>query len=133
VLKCYSDAVISLQSFFEHARLGVLTALRCQRCGELAMPPQDRCRACGEHAWTTVPLRGDGTITSVTIPDRTTREGPASSPVAVALVRLNEGVSLLGHIIDIPVDRLRVGMAVRFQPVIADRVTAVGFGPAGNP
>jgi uncharacterized OB-fold protein len=125
--------VISLQSFFEHARLGVLTALRCQGCGGLAIPPQDRCRTCGERAWAMVPLRGHGTITSVSIPDGTARESPASTPVAVALVRLDEGVSLLGHIIDIPVDRLRVGMAVRFQPVIADRVTAVGFGPAGNP
>jgi uncharacterized OB-fold protein len=123
-------AVITLERFFEQARRGVLTALRCQRCGQLAMPPQDCCGACRERAWTTVPLGGDGTITSFTVPDGPVRAGAAEAICAVALVRLDEGVSLLGRVVDIPVDRLRIGMTVRFQPLVEGDLTTVAFGPA---
>jgi uncharacterized protein len=119
--------VITLDSFFEHARRGVLTAIRCLHCGELAMPPQDHCRACRQRAWAPIPLGGDGAITSFTV-----RDGPvdAGAAPAVALVRLNEGVSLLGRLVDIPVERIRVGMPVRFQPLVEGDLTTVGFGPA---
>jgi uncharacterized OB-fold protein len=122
--------VINLESFFEHVRRGVLTAIRCLGCGELAMPPQDYCRACRQRAWAPVSLGGDGTITNFTVRDGPAGPGAAPTASAVALVRLNEGVSLLGRLVDIPVEHIRVGMPVRFQPVVEGDQTTVGFGPA---
>jgi uncharacterized protein len=122
--------VITLDSFFEQARRGVLTAVRCQRCGELAMPPQERCRACRERAWAAVPLRGAGTVTSFTVRSDHRDGGGPDHGSAVVVVRLDEGVSVVGRVIDIPVGRLRVGMAVRFRPLVDGSQTAVGFGPA---
>jgi uncharacterized OB-fold protein len=48
----------------------------------------------------------------------------------VAVVRLAEGVSLLGRITDLPLDSLRVGLPVRFRPLVSGGETMVGFGPA---
>jgi len=48
----------------------------------------------------------------------------------VAVVRLDEGVSLLGRIVDVPLDGLRTGLPVRFRPLVTGEQTAVGFGPA---
>jgi uncharacterized OB-fold protein len=52
-------------------------------------------------------------------------------PYAIAVVQLKEGVSLLGRIVDIPLEKLVVGLPVRFRPLIGkDLTTSVGFGPA---
>lgn len=122
--------VITLKAFFEEARAGRLTGIRCGRCGELAIPPKEFCPACHERAWESVPLDGHGTIASFTVIRVPPRGRAAEAPYAVAVVRLNEGVSLLGRIVDIPLDALKIGLPVRFLPLVHDNQTAVGFGPA---
>ena len=52
------------------------------------------------------------------------------APYAVAVVQLDEGVSLLGRLVDIPFDTLRSGLPVRFRPLVKGEETSVGFGPA---
>jgi hypothetical protein len=44
-------------------------------------------------------------------------------------VQLEEGVSVLGRVVDIPLDQLAVGLPVRFRPIVAGGQTAIGFGP----
>ncbi len=123
------DAALSLRTFFEQARVGELTAIRCVHCGELAIPPKELCPACGTRTWQTVRLEGTGAITSFTVIRVPPRGRDGEAPYAVALVRLSEGVSLLGRIVDIPLGDLRVGLAVRFRPLIETHRTAVAFGP----
>jgi hypothetical protein len=125
-----ADSVITLKTFFEQARDGRLTGIRCRRCGELAIPPKEFCPACQERAWELVPLHGDGTITSFTVIRVPPRGRAGEAPYAVAMVRLSEGVSLLGRIVDIPLESLSVGLAVRFRPFVHDNQTVIGFGPA---
>ena len=122
--------VITLKAFFEEARAGRLTGIRCGRCGELAIPPKEFCPACQERAWEPVPLQGNGTIASFTVIRVPPRGRAAEAPYAVAVVRLDEGVSLLGRIVDIPVDTLKVGLRVRFRPLVHDTQTVIGFAPA---
>jgi uncharacterized OB-fold protein len=50
-------------------------------------------------------------------------------PYAIAVVKLREGVSLIGRIVDIPLDALSVGLPVRFRPITKDNQTSLGFGP----
>jgi uncharacterized OB-fold protein len=124
--------VIHLASFFERARAGELTGLRCTRCGELAVPPRAWCSTGHEGAWEPVPLSGEGTIASFTV-IRVTPDGrPAAAPHAVAAVHLREGVSLLGRVVDIPLERLAVGLSVRFRPLVRDGETGLAFGPVAD-
>lgn len=120
----------TLGEFFAGAGRGTLAALRCGGCGELSLPPREFCPACGARAWQPTPLGGEGEIVSFTI----IRVPPAplagTAPYAVAVVRLREGVSLLGRVVDIPLDRLAVGLPVRFRPLTLQGQTAIGFGPA---
>ena len=39
-------------------------------------------------------------------------------------------MSLLGRLVDIPLETLTVGLPVRFRPVQIGGQTAIGFGPA---
>jgi hypothetical protein len=122
--------VINLKRFFEEARAGRLTAIRCGQCGEIAVPPKEYCPRCQERAWSVVPLSGDGTIASFTIIRVAPRGHQDEAPYAVAVVRLAEGVSLLGRLVDIPLEHLKVGLPVRFRPLVKEEQTVVGFGPA---
>ncbi len=122
--------MITLRNFFERAREGTLTAVRCGKCGALAMPPKEFCPSCQERAWTPVTLAGDGTIASYTIIRVAPARFATEPPYAIAVVALREGVSLIGRIVDIPLDTLAVGLPVRFRPLVKDNQTTVGFGPA---
>lgn len=125
-----AEPVVTLRHFFERAREGQLTGVRCEKCGELAIPPKELCPACGERAWQPVPLVGEGAIASFTVIRVAPRAFAADVPYAVAVVKLNEGVSLLGRIVDIPLEKLAIGLPVRFRPLVKNEQTSVGFGPA---
>jgi uncharacterized OB-fold protein len=122
--------VVTLKNFFERAREGTLTALRCGKCGELAIPPKEFCAACHQRAWEPVTLAGDGTIASFTVIRVAPTRHAVDAPYAIAVVKLREGVSLMGRVVDIPLDRLAIGLPVRFRPIVKENQTSVGFGPA---
>jgi uncharacterized OB-fold protein len=124
-----TEPSITVQTFFEHVRQGTLTAIKCGACGALAIPPKELCPECGKRAWSAVPLSGDGAIASFTVIRVAPRGHAGDAPYAIAAVRLAEGVSLLGRVVDIPLDKLAVGLTVRFRPVVVRDQTAVGFGP----
>src|SRR5207245_5848063 len=95
-----------------------------------AIPPRQFCPACHERAWQPVPLGGEGTIESFMVIRVAPRAFAADAPYAVAVVKLREGVSLLGRIVDIPLDKVAIGLRVRFRPLVTEKGTALGFGPA---
>ena len=125
-----TERVITLQNFFEEARAGRLTGIRCGRCGLLAIPPKVLCPTCQQRQWEPVPLAGTGTVTSYTVIRVPPRGRAAEAPYAVAVVRLSEGVSLLGRVVDIPFEALGSGLPVKFRPLLAESQTSIGFGPA---
>ena len=125
-----TDDVVTLQGFFAEVRAGRLTGIRCRECGELAIPPKEFCAACGKRAWDTVPLDGSGTIASYTVIRVAPRGHTGETPYAVAVVQLSEGVSLLGRVVELPLESLRVGLPVRFRPLVVREQTMVAFGPA---
>ncbi len=124
-----TDASLTLSAFFERAREGKLTGIRCGGCGALAIPPRELCAECGQRRWSVVPLSGDGEIASFTVIRIAPRGHTGDAPYAIAAVRLLEGVSVLGRIVDISFDELAIGRKVRFRPLRIHDVTALGFGP----
>ena len=125
-----TERVITLKSFFEEAREGRLSAIRCGGCGELAIPPKELCPSCHERRWELVPLHGTGSVVSFTVIRIPPRGRLAEAPYAVAVVKLDEGVSLLGRIVDIPLDTLTAGLSVRFRPLLVGDQVIISFGPA---
>jgi uncharacterized OB-fold protein len=121
---------VTVGRFFERARGGELTGIRCGGCGALAVPPKELCPECGARRWEPVPLSGEGTIASYTVIRVAPRGHAQDAPYAIAAVRLREGVSLLGRVVDVPLDRLAVGLPVRYRPLTVKDRPVVGFGPA---
>ncbi len=125
-----TERVINLKGFFEEARAGRLTGIRCGRCSALAIPPKEFCESCGQRDWHPEPLGGAGSIVSHTVIRVAPRGRGGEVPYAVAVVRLDEGVSLLGRVVDIPLDAIKAGLPVRFRPLEVGGQTMIGFGPA---
>ncbi len=125
-----TDRVITLKTFFEEARAGRLTGIRCAECGALALPPKEFCPTCQQRHWEPVPLSGAGTVTSFTVIRIPPRGRAAEAPYAVAVVKLDEGISVLGRVVGIPLDALTTGLPVKFRPLVAENQTIIGFGPA---
>ena len=125
-----TERVITLKSFFEEARAGRLTGIRCTGCGALAVPPREFCPTCQHRGWEPVPLSGTGKITSFTVIRIPPRGRAPEAPYAVAVVKLDEGVSMLGRLVDIPLDTLKTGLPVKFRALVAEGQTAIAFGPA---
>jgi uncharacterized OB-fold protein len=124
-----TEPPITVQRFFEQARAGKLIGIKCNACGALAIPPKALCAECGAADWSTVPLSGDGAIASFTVIRVAPRGHAGDAPYAIAAVRLTEGVSLLGRAVDVPLDKLAVGLKVRFRPLLVHDHTALGFAP----
>jgi uncharacterized OB-fold protein len=125
-----TEPPLTVHAFFERARKGQLAAIKCGACGALAIPPKELCPECGARSWSVVPLGGEGTIASYTVIRVGPREHVGDTPYAIAAVRLAEGVSMLGRVVDIPLERLAIGLAVRFRPLVLHGHDAIGFGPA---
>jgi uncharacterized OB-fold protein len=125
-----TERVITLQSFFEDARAGRLTALRCAECGALALPPKEFCPTCQQRRWESVPLTGTGKVTSFTVIRIPPRGRAAEAPYAVAVVKLDEGPSMLGRVVEIPLEAIKAGLPVKFRPLVSEGQTIIGFGPA---
>jgi uncharacterized protein len=121
---------ITQRRFFEKAGEGQLTAVRCGHCGTLAVPPKEFCPSCGQRRWEPSTLSGEGTIASYTIIRVAPRGHASEVPYAIAAVELAEGVSMLGRVVDVPLERLAVGLRVRFRPLVRGGQPTVGFGPA---
>ena len=120
--------MVTLKGFFEKAREGRLTGIKCGGCGEIAITPKEFCASCGTRAWEPVPLSGEGTLASYTI-IRVAPRGHADAPYAVGVVKLKEGASIFGRIVDVPFEKLAVGLALRFRPIVVKEQTSLGFAP----
>ena len=120
--------MVTLKAFFEGARAGRLTGIKCGGCGAVAIPPKQFCAACGARAWETVPLSGEGTLASYTVIRVASTQHAADAPYAVGVVNLKEGASIFARIVDIPFEKLEVGLPLRFRPIVVNEQTSVGFG-----
>lgn len=107
--------------FWEGTSAGELRIQHCPACGRLRHPPGPMCPACGADKQDWVVAAGRGTVFSYVVHHHPQVPGK-TPPFVVALVELEEGVRMLGELIDAdPVD-VRIGMAVEvaFTRIDAD-------------
>jgi uncharacterized protein len=99
--------------FWAFVAAGELRIQRCVDCGTHRHPPRPICAVCGSTAgrWATVSGRGE-VWAHTTIHPPTLPAFAARTPYGAVVVRLEEGVFLVGNIVDVPADAATVGMSV---------------------
>jgi uncharacterized OB-fold protein len=86
----------------------------CARCSRWFFTPEVLCPTCLQPDWSYRQVAGTGTVYSVTVVHRA--PGPGFElPFALAVVTLDEGASLLTHVVGAPPDQVRIGDRVRVR------------------
>jgi uncharacterized protein len=106
--------------FWNACRDGALVLQRCV-CGHLRYPIAPFCSSClsGEYAWEA--MTGRGEIYSFTVFRHVYSEAWRDRiPYVVALVKLDEGPTMISNIVEARAEEVHVGLSVR---VVFDRLT----------
>ncbi|WP_424212674.1 bifunctional MaoC family dehydratase N-terminal/OB-fold nucleic acid binding domain-containing protein [Streptomyces sp. BI20] len=102
------------RGYWDGVREHRLLIQRCADCATLRFPWLPGCNSCGGADWDTVEAAGTGTVFSHVVMHHP--PFPAfDPPYAVALVELTEGVRILGNVVGVPCDKVRVGLPVRVE------------------
>ena len=98
--------------FWAGTAAGELRIQCCEGCGRLRHPPGPRCPACGAAKPGYQVAAGTGEIYSYLVHHHPPVPGK-QLPIVVALVTLTEGVRMVGELLDVPPDQVRIGLPVR--------------------
>ena len=103
------------QFFWDGTAVGELRIQSCNACASLRFPPGPTCPDCGAFDRGHVVASGRGTVFSYVVH----RHPPVTGkelPIVLVLVELEEGLRMLGELVDVPDDEIadvEVGMAVQ--------------------
>jgi uncharacterized OB-fold protein/acyl dehydratase len=97
--------------FWEGTAEGELRIQHCPSCGRLRHPPGPMCPSCGAEKQDWVLAGGRGTVFSYVVHHHPEVPGK-QPPFVVALVELDEGVRMLGELIDVDPAAVTIGMPV---------------------
>jgi hypothetical protein len=102
-----------MQPFWDGTKDGRLLLQRCTACGRHQFYPRWFCATCaGAVAW--IEAAGTGEVHSFTIVRQNgTPPFDELVPYVLALVELDEGVRMMGNVVDVAVDDVKIGMPVR--------------------
>ena len=100
--------------FWEGTARGELRIQRCRGCGTLRHPPGTSAPACGADKPEYLLAAGTGEVYSYVVHHHPPVPGH-QAPFVVALVQLTEGVRMVGELLGVDPDGVRVGMPVRAE------------------
>lgn len=105
--------------FWEGTRQGELRVQRCGSCGALRHPPGPACPACQALQPTYDVASGRGTVYSYVVHRHPPVPGK-ELPILLVLVELEEGVRMVGELLDATPDDVKIGAPVRVSMVRVD-------------
>ena len=100
--------------FWEGTRAGELRIQTCNACGALRHPPGPACPECGAMDRGHVVASGRGTVFSYVVHRHPPVPG-RELPILLVLVDLEEGVRMVGELVETDAEKIEVGM-----PVVVD-------------
>lgn len=121
--------------YWEHAARGELAVQRCVRCRAAFLYPRISCPECGSGNLEWFVTAGTGTLQSYVIVHRAAGAFAGHEPYSVAIVKLDEGLSLLTTIVDVEQtpEALELDMRVRVRFADRDGVALPVFAPDREP
>ncbi len=116
--------------FWAGTAAGELRIQECAECGALRHPPGPFCRQCGADKPGYRVAAGTGEVFSYVVHRHPPVPGK-QLPIVIALVRLTEGVRMLGELHGIEPEQVSIGLPVQVQFTrVDDELTLPGWRPA---
>jgi uncharacterized protein len=105
------------QFFWDGTSIGELRIQTCNACGVLRFPPGPACPDCGAFDRGHVAAAGTGTVFSYVVHRHPPVPGK-ELPIVIALIDLDEGVRMVGEVVDAVSDsgedaEIEIGMPLR--------------------
>jgi uncharacterized OB-fold protein len=119
--------------WLEGAAVGELRIQRCAACGVLRHPPRPMCPACNSLDWDFRKASGRGTVYSYVVYHHQPATG-LEVPYTVLVVELEEGVRVVGNLVQADPKEVSVGMPVEvvFVADPGDDLVLPQWRPAGD-
>jgi uncharacterized OB-fold protein len=105
-----TQPIFGIECFYRFIGEGKLMASKCNKCGEIQLPPRPICNKCYSKDLNWVELKGRGKLLTYTIIHVAPKQFETLAPYAVGIVKLDDGPQLLGMIRGVELDKLKVGM-----------------------
>ena len=115
--------------FWAGTATGELRVQRCDDCGTVRHPPGPRCPSCGNMAAGYLVAAGTGEVYSYVVHHHPPVPGK-KLPIVIALVQLPEGVRMVGELLGVRPDQVRIGLPVRVTFVPAGDMALPAWRPA---
>lgn len=101
------------QPFFDALNEGRLAVQRCKHCETLAHPPRALCPGCQRKDFDWPAMSGKGTVYSYVVTHQAIHPAFAGrTPLATVEVALAEGPRLTSNLLDVPPEKIAIGMPV---------------------
>lgn len=110
------------EGYWEGCRNRQLVFQQCKDCGTYRHYPRPMCPNCYSMHFHWSPVRGRGKIYSVTVTHHSAHPGFKDLPFAVVIVEMEEGLRVVGDLVNARPDEIRIGMPVEvtFDDVTED-------------
>ena len=102
------------EAYWEGCRKQELLLQRCNECSEFQFYPRIMCTNCASDKLEWVRAEGQGTILTFTIVRRPVSEAYAADvPYVVALIKLDEGPTMMSNVVQCDPETLQIGDPVQ--------------------
>jgi uncharacterized protein len=102
--------------YWRAAARGTLVIPTCRECSRAFWHPRPRCPHCGSDRVELARSTGTGVVHTFTVVRQSSDPFFKSKvPYVVAMVRLDEGISMMSNIVECDVDAVRIGMPVKVE------------------
>jgi len=92
-----------------------LEANKCSKCSTVHFPPRRVCKKCGHRSFQDYVLPDGGTLHSFTVIRVPTSDFVDAAPYAVGILELTDGTRLTAQVVDVPFEKLAIGMHLRLE------------------
>jgi uncharacterized protein len=116
--------------FWEGLADGRLLVPECAACGRRFFTPEPLCPHCGSGGWGWAQCPGTGSVYSVSVVYQPANDDH-EVPFALAIADLDDGWTMLTHVVGCAPEAVRIGMRIRFDPDAARSRMLPLFRPAG--
>jgi uncharacterized OB-fold protein len=101
--------------FWDAVAEGRLVVPECRDCGRRFFSPEPLCIHCGSVDWEWVTSAGVGEVYSLSVVHQPVNDD-FEVPFALCVIDMDDGWSMLSHVVGTPAEQVRIGDRVQFSP-----------------